>query len=81
MNGRADVVVERIPDAISIPNKAVFSRDGKPFVLVVTADGNKPQSVEIIARNPGEVAVRGLDANVRVALIDENASKKKVAGK
>lgn len=81
MNGRADVVVERIPDAISIPNKAVFSRDGKPFVLVVTADGNKPQSVEIIARNPDEVAVRGLDANVRVALIDENASKKKVAGK
>ncbi|MFN0102340.1 MAG: efflux RND transporter periplasmic adaptor subunit [Bryobacteraceae bacterium] len=81
MNGRADVVVERIPDAISIPTKAVFSRDGKPFVLAVTAAGNKPMPVEVIARNPDEVAVRGLDSGVRVALIDEDADKKKGAGK
>ena len=81
MNGRADVVVERIADAISIPNKAVFSRDGKPFVLAVTAEGNRPVAVEIIARNPDEVAVRGLGAGVRVALIDEGAGKKQGAGK
>lgn len=81
MNGRADIVVERIPDAISIPAKAVFSRDGKPFVLAVTAEGNKPVPVEVIARNPGEVAVRGLGGGVRVALIDETAGKKKGGAK
>lgn len=81
MNGRADVVVDRIPDAISIPNKAVFSRDGKPFVLTVTPEGNRPVAVEVIARNPDEVAVRGLEAGVRVALIDDTAGKKKEAAK
>ncbi|MBI2686688.1 MAG: efflux RND transporter periplasmic adaptor subunit [Acidobacteria bacterium] len=81
MNGRADVVVERIPDAISIPNKAVFSRNGKPFVLVVTPEASRSMPVEIIARNPDEVAVRGIDAGVRVALIDESASKKKGGSK
>ncbi|MBL8241774.1 MAG: efflux RND transporter periplasmic adaptor subunit [Bryobacterales bacterium] len=81
MNGRADVVVDRIAEAISIPNKAVFSRDGKPFVLAVTGEGNRPVAVEVLARNPDEVAVRGLEAGVRVALIDETAGKKKDGGK
>lgn len=81
MNGRADIVVERIADAISVPAKAVYSRDGKPFVLAVTAEGTKPISIEIIARNPDEVAVRGLEANVRVALIEETGGKKKGAPK
>ena len=81
MNGRADVVVDRIPAAISIPSKAVFSRDGKPFVLLVTAEGNRPVPVEVLARNPDEVAVRGLEEGVRVALIDEGAGKKKDGGK
>jgi len=81
MNGRADVVVERIPNAISIPTKAVFSRDGKPFVLAVSPEGTKPIGVEIIARNPDEVAVRGLEEGVRVALIEDKTAKKKEAGK
>ena len=76
MNGRLDIVVDRIPDAISIPNKAVFSRDGKPFVLLVTPEGNRPISVEVLARNPDEVAVRGLDAGARVALLDDDTKKK-----
>ena len=81
MNGRADIVVERIPDAVSVPAKAVFSREGKPFVLAVTAEGTRPVSIEVIARNPDEVAVRGLEAGVRVALIDEAGGKKKGTAK
>jgi HlyD family secretion protein len=81
MNGRADIVVERIPDAISVPSKAVFSRDGKPFVLSITPEGSKPVAIEVIARNPDEVAVRGLEAGARVALVDESVGKKKEAGK
>ncbi|HEU0119026.1 MAG TPA: efflux RND transporter periplasmic adaptor subunit [Bryobacteraceae bacterium] len=77
MNGRTDVVVERIPDAVSVPAKAVFSRDGKPFVLTISREGSRAVSVEVIARNPDEVAVRGIEGGVRVALIDESGSKKK----
>ena len=32
MNGGMDIVVNRIPNAISIPAKALFTRDGKPIV-------------------------------------------------
>ena len=34
MNGNMDVIVSRIPNAISIPAKAVFTRNGKPIVYV-----------------------------------------------
>ena len=34
MNGNLDVIVNRIPNAISIPAKAVFTRNGKPIVYV-----------------------------------------------
>ena len=34
MNGGMDIVIDRIPKAISIPAKAVFTRDGKPVVFV-----------------------------------------------
>jgi multidrug efflux pump subunit AcrA (membrane-fusion protein) len=76
MNGRADIVVERIPDAISVPAKAVFARDGKPFVLTITAQGARSVSIEVVARNPDEVAVKGISAGTRVALIQESSSRK-----
>ena len=70
MNGRLDVIVDRIPNAIGVPAKAIFSRDGKPVVLVVSPSGLKPVHVEIVARNPDEVAVKGLAAGAKVALED-----------
>lgn len=76
MNGRADIVVERIPDAISVPSKAVFARDGKPFVLTITPEGAKSVAIEVVARNPDEVAVKGVAAGTRVALIEEPSAKK-----
>lgn len=80
MNGRTDVVVERIANAVSVPAKAVFSREGRPFVLAAGPGGLRPVQVEVIARNPDEVAVRGVEGGVRVALIDESGSKKKKGG-
>lgn len=73
MNGRLDVVVGRIPDAISVPSKAIFARQGKPVVLAVNAEGVSPVFVEIVARNPDEVAVTGIAAGSRVALVDPTA--------
>ena len=34
MNGRMDVVIQRLPDAISIPVKALYTLHGKPVVYV-----------------------------------------------
>lgn len=77
MNGRLDIITGTIRDAISVPARAVFSRDGRPVVLVEGEKGLKPQRVEILARNPDEVAIRGIQAGVRVAMVDELAEKEK----
>lgn len=76
MNGRLDIVVDRLPNAISVPARAVFARDGRPIVLVPGADGLKPIKVEILARNPDEVAIRGIAAGTKVALVEPDATKK-----
>ena len=77
MNGRLDIVVDRLADAISVPAKAIFTRNGKPVVLLVTDAGLKPADVVVVARNPDEVAVKGVAAGATVALIDELAAEKK----
>jgi HlyD family secretion protein len=76
MNGRMDIVVDRLADAVSVPSKAVFARDGRPVVLVPDKDGVHPVPVEVLARNPDEVAVQGIDSGTQVALVDETAEKK-----
>jgi RND family efflux transporter MFP subunit len=77
MNGRLDVVVDRIADAISVPAKAVFTRNGRPVVFLTTAEGLQPVDVAVVARNPDEVAVRGIEAGASVALTDDLAGEKK----
>lgn len=71
MNGRLDIIVDRIENAISVPARAVFARDGQPVVLVPGPKGLQPVFVEVLARNPDEVAVRGIAAGTRVALVEE----------
>ncbi len=70
MNGSMDIEISRIPSAISIPAKAVFTRDGKPVVFVNGKEGYHAVGIEILARNPDEVAVKGLAAGTMVALTD-----------
>jgi membrane fusion protein (multidrug efflux system) len=77
MNGRLDIIVDRLPDAVSVPAKAVFARDGRPVVLVPSPDGLKPVKVEMLARNPDEVAVRGIEGGTRVALVEPGKEEKK----
>lgn len=80
MNGRMDIVVDRLPDAISVPSKAVFARDGKPVVLVPGDKGLRPVYVEVLARNPDEVAIKGVDAGTQVALVDNLKEAEKKGG-
>jgi len=77
MNGSMDVITGRIPNAISLPGKAVFTRDGKPVVYVAQKDSSyRAVNVEIVARNPDEVAVRGIPENSLVSLTELDLEKK-----
>jgi len=78
MNGGMDIVVNRIPDAISIPSKALFTRDGKPIVYLSSKGHYTPVQVQVQARNPDEVAITGIPAGAMVTLVDiEKKDQKK----
>jgi len=78
MNGGMDIVINRIPRAISIPSKALFTRAGKPIVYVATKGGYQLIEVQVQARNPDEVAVANVPAGAMVALADpENTAQAK----
>lgn len=70
MNGGMDIVIDRLPKTIAIPAKAVFTRDGKPVVFVAERGAYRPVTVQLLARNPDEVAVSGIPAGATVALAD-----------
>ncbi|HEY2843103.1 MAG TPA: efflux RND transporter periplasmic adaptor subunit [Bryobacteraceae bacterium] len=70
MNGGMDIVIDRLPKAISVPAKAVFTRDGKPVVFVAEGGTYRQVGVQLLARNPDEVAVSGVAAGATVALAD-----------
>jgi len=77
MNGSMDVVTGRIRNAISVPGKAIFTREGKPIVYVAEKDGSYHVSeVEILARNPDEVAVRGINDSAVVSLAELDLENK-----
>ena len=77
MNGGMDIVINRIPNAISIPAKALFTRNGKPVVYLANAGHYRPLEVQVQARNPDEVSVTGLGAGVMVALVDPEKKEPK----
>jgi multidrug efflux pump subunit AcrA (membrane-fusion protein) len=75
MNGGMDIIINRIQDAISIPSKAVFTRAGKPVVYLVDRGRYTPVEIELLARNPDEVAVSGIPAGAIVALTEPERSE------
>ncbi len=77
MNGGMDIVVNRLPDAISIPAKALFTRDGKPIVYVASKGRYTPVQVEVQARNPDEIAIKGVAPGAMVTLVDVDKKDQK----
>jgi HlyD family secretion protein len=75
MNGGMDVVVSRVSNAIAIPAKALFTRDGKPVVYLTGEGQARPVEVTVLARNPDEVAVRGIPAKAMVALAEPDGKE------
>jgi multidrug efflux pump subunit AcrA (membrane-fusion protein) len=77
MNGGMDIVINRIPNAISIPAKALFTRAGKPIVYLAKDGHYKAVEVQVQARNPDELAVTGIPAGSMVALVDVDKKDQK----
>jgi len=68
MNGKMDVVLRRIPNALSVPAKAVYTREGKPIVYVARKGDYVPVNIQVEARNPDEVAIKGVPEGSQVTL-------------
>lgn len=77
MNAGMDIIINRIPDAISIPSKALFTRAGKPVVFLAEANRYRPVEVQVLARNPDELAISGVPAGAMIALVDPEKKEKK----
>jgi HlyD family secretion protein len=74
MNSQVDIIVERIANAISVPAGAVFTRQGRPTVYVAEKNEWLPHEVEILARNPDEVAIKGITEGTKVSLVEPDAA-------
>ena len=74
MNSQVDIIVERIANAISVPAGAVFTRQGRPTVYVAEKNEWLPHEVEILARNPDEVAIKGINEGTKVSLVEPEAA-------
>ena len=77
MNGGLDIIVDRVPKAISIPAKAIFTRDGKPIVYLADHGHYRSREIQVLARNPDEVAISGIPPGSMVALVDPEKKEKK----
>lgn len=76
MNGSMDVVIDRIPNAIIVPSKAVFAHNGKPVVWMVKGRSYRMVPIEVLARNPDEVAVKGIAESTQVALVEPDLNSR-----
>ena len=76
MNAGADIVQMKIPDAISIPAKALFTQAGQPIVYIKTANRYVVKRVQVKAKNPDEVAIEGIDPGAQVALAEPPPEKR-----
>jgi multidrug efflux pump subunit AcrA (membrane-fusion protein) len=76
MNSGADIVEMKIPDAISIPAKALFTHDGQPVVYIKSGDRYVMRKVQVRAKNPDEIALDGLAAGTSVTLTEPPLEKR-----
>jgi multidrug efflux pump subunit AcrA (membrane-fusion protein) len=75
MNGSADIIQFRLPDAIHIPAKGLFTEHGQPVVYLRASGGYRRQPVRLLARNSDEVAISDLKAGDTVALTNPELNR------
>ena len=74
-----EIIVEKIPDAISIPNQALLEKDGRQFVYVQNLKDNRfeERAIKLAKRSESVMVIaEGLKPGEIVALGDPTAKKK-----
>jgi HlyD family secretion protein len=76
MTAQVTVVVDRIPDAITIPVQASFQKSGQTVAYVVEGSNFREQPIEVSRRSRDRILVSaGLRAGDRVALQDPSVKE------
>jgi RND family efflux transporter MFP subunit len=71
MTCQVDIIIQRIPDVISVPIESVFEREGKTVVYVIGGRSAKKTEVDLGKRNTTHIIVtEGLAQGDRIALRD-----------
>ncbi len=82
LNGRARIVLKRVPDVLLVPLEAVFERDDGSYVFVKQGNRFVRRKVETGERNDVTVIIRsGLSAGDLVSLTDATRAPEPAARK
>jgi hypothetical protein len=66
-----EIIVEKVPNAIYIPNQSLFEKDGKPVVYVKRGEKFEPQVVQIAKRSEAlTILSGGINPGDTIALAD-----------
>jgi HlyD family secretion protein len=74
-----EIIIDKIPDAISIPNQALFERDGRQYVYVQNVTGQRfeERTIKLAKRSESVMVIaEGLKPGEVIALGDPTARKK-----
>ncbi len=78
----AEIIVEKIPNTLFVPQQAVFEKGGKPVVYARSKEGFEPRFVKLGKRTESQVAiVEGIREGEMIALADMEAGKPAAAPK
>lgn len=70
-----EIIVEKVPDAIYVPNQAVFEKEGKPVVFVKTQKGFDQRVIKIAKRSETVTVIgEGLRPGDVIAMADPTAT-------
>jgi len=68
MSASAQIIVQRLPDVVSVPLEAVFEKEGKPVVYL---EDRTRRDVQVGRRNDRDIEiVAGLQGGERICLVD-----------
>lgn len=70
-----EIIVEKVPDAIYVPNQAVFEKEGKPVVYIKTAKRFEQREIKIAKRSETVTVIgEGIGAGDVIAMADPTVS-------
>jgi multidrug resistance efflux pump len=71
-----EIIVEKIPSAIHVPNQAVFEKEGRHVVFVKGHSGFEARPIQIAKRSESTTVIRsGLKEGEQIALSDPTVKK------